>query len=553
MQASRDAGCVRTWIAPHSGTVRLVGRVMKEWYSQAFGTAQRVRILRGTKQIWPERDGAVVPLNDLTGVTHDVVADAAAGDAIRFVLDRRAAGREANLRSGESWTVFGPCDRDYHVAAAELTRLPDTLAVRDKPLPRQVVTPTAGVLDLAPLLGGVKEGRCAYVFIPVHAPLTDRYRLGFGAEGWYCAWLDGTCVSDTATIADFMASRVTDPAVLATGRDDPPASRETHPVNILLNAGDHVLALRFVSGGTGSRLDVGIPESDEDDLVAWMPRIVYTDGPTAKSTESVVRILCGAATPHTDSAGNVWSADRSFRGGDAIHHAFEAHGADDPSLYRLGRSGRDFTYDIPVEQGLYAVRLKFAEPEYEALCARPFHIEINGREVLRNFDVCQAARGFRKAHDRVFRYVVPNAEGRIVLRFSGGFEPGQQTEEALVQAIEILPENKPAVRIACGSETDFVDWNSFVWSRDRDALEGQTMRSTRPVTQATPTRYDQATYQTARCGRDILYTLSLPPGLYDVHLKFAELWLTEADRRPMDIEINGRPVWQGWDPAAATG
>jgi hypothetical protein len=124
---------------------------------------------------------------------------------------------------------------------------------------------------------------------------------------------------------------------------------------------------------------------------------------------------------------------------------------------------------------------------------------------------------------------------------------------ALVQAIEIQPEHKPAVRIACGSETDFVDWNSFVWSRDRDALEGQTIRSTRPVTQATPTRYDQTLYQTARCGRDILYALSLPPGLYDVHLKFAELWLTEAGRRPMDIEINGRPVWQGWDPAAAAG
>ena len=124
---------------------------------------------------------------------------------------------------------------------------------------------------------------------------------------------------------------------------------------------------------------------------------------------------------------------------------------------------------------------------------------------------------------------------------------------ALVQAIEILPENKPAVRIACGSETDFVDWNSFVWSRDRDVPEGQTIRSTRPVTQATPTRYDQALYQTARCGREIRYALSLPPGLYDVHLKFAELWLTEAGHRPMDIEINGRPVWQGWDPAAAAG
>ena len=212
-----------------------------------------------------------------------------------------------------------------------------------------------------------------------------------------------------------------------------------------------------------------------------------------------------------------------------------------------------FSYDIPVEKGLYAVRLRFAEPDYEALFARPFHVEVNGREMLRNFDICQAARGFRKAHDRVFRYVVPNAEGRIALRFSAGFDPGQRTDEALVQAIEILPENKPALRIACGSQTDFVDWNGFIWSRDRDALEGEAIRSTRPVTQATPTRYDQALYQTARHGREILYRLPVPPGLYDVHLKFAELWLSETGRRPMDIEINGRPVWRGWDPAAEAG
>ena len=73
------------------------------------------------------------------------------------------------------------------------------------------------------------------------------------------------------------------------------------------------------------------------------------------------------------------------------------------------------------------------------------------------------------------------------------------------------------------------------------------------MTQATPTPTIRRLYQTARHGREILYTLPLPPGLYDVHLKFAELWLSETGRRPMDIEITGRPVWQGWYPAAEAG
>jgi len=226
-------------------------------------------------------------------------------------------------------------------------------------------------------------------------------------------------------------------------------------------------------------------------------------------------------------------------------------GADDPVLYQRGRQGKDFTYQIPVEMGLYAVRLRFAEPKYRRLFARPFNIEINGREVLRNFDICQDARGYRKAHDRVFRCIVPNAEGHIVLRFTGGFEPGQATDEAMIQAIEILPEIKPVVRINCGSATDFIDWNSNVWAGDE--FEGPVMQSGRPVTQASPTLYDQALYQTARSGREVVYSLTLAPGLYTVHLKFAELWLEEQGKRPIDIEINGRTLWKNWDPCTAAG
>ena len=47
--------------------------------------------------------------------------------------------------------------------------------------------------------------------------------------------------------------------------------------------------------------------------------------------------------------------------------------------------------------------------------------------------------------------------------------------------------------------------------------------------------------------------MPVTPGLYTVHLKFAELWLPEAGKRPMDIQINGQRVWEDWDPATAAG
>lgn len=386
-QASKDAACVRTWLAPQSGTVRIIGRVMKEWYRQDKGLPLSVRILQGNKQIWPESGWAKVGLNDLVGLTHDLTVNVVAGDAIRFVLDKGS---------------------------------------------------------------------------------------------------------------------------------DP-----------------------------------------ENDIIGWTPRIVYTQDAVASDKASVVRILCGADKPYTDHTGNVWSEDRFYAGGRAASTREPIAAAlpteHDQALYQSGRRGKDFSYSIPVERGLYTVRLKFAEPKYEWIYERPFSVSVNGSQMLRDFDICQDVRGFRKADERVFRYVAPNADGRIVLRFTGGFDPVQKTDQAIVQAIEVLPEFKPAVRIDCGSDADFTDWSSFIWSADSHFIGGKPIRSTSALTQASPTPYDQAIYQTARTGKALSYSLELPPGLYTVHLKFAELWLSEMGKRPMDIEINGHMMRKGWDPGIAAG
>src|SRR5206468_5494967 len=131
----------------------------------------------------------------------------------------------------------------------------------------------------------------------------------------------------------------------------------------------------------------------------------------------VVRILCGAKRAYTDGCGNVWSWDRFYEGGRAIGAPVRIEDAlptpQDQALYQAGRAGRDFTYSIPVRPGLYSVRLKFAEPEYDWFFERPFNLELNGRTVMRHVDICQAARGPRKAHERVFHYVVPDGEGQI--------------------------------------------------------------------------------------------------------------------------------------------
>ncbi len=289
---------------------------------------------------------------------------------------------------------------------------------------------------------------------------------------------------------------------------------------------------------------------------AGCPGIVYAEPESADSRASIVRI--SMRTPNLIlTPRDQLSADTYFSGGKPISKTpaidVPSYMISDPALYKLGQQGKDFTYSIPVEPGLYTIRLKFAEPKYRWFFQRPFNLTINGLHVMRNADICQSARSWRRAHDRVFRYIVPDGEGRIVLRFTGGFDPLQKSHEAMVQAIEILPEIKPAIHIDAGSEIPYIDWNSFVWDADSNSQDSRFIISDKPVSQASPTLHDQRLYQTACTGKELSYIATVTSGLYTVHLKFAELWLMEPGLRPMNIEVNGRLVWKDWDPAVAAG
>jgi hypothetical protein len=385
-QASKTEGCARAWTAPKAGTVHIAGRAMREYYHRALGGPLGVKLLHGQKQMWPEKDWATVAVGDLTAVAHNIQLNVAAGDVVRFVLDKGS--------------------------------------------------------------------------VPEH------------------------------------------------------------------------------------------------DLICWMPRIVY-DGAAVPASSAVVRILCGAKSPYTDRCGNAWAADQHFSGGeptstkDRIEEAFPT--LDDQPLYQNGREGKAFSYSIPVTTGLYAVRLKFAEPKHPWMFERPINLDINGRQVLTDFDIVQTAKAPKQAVERTFRNVVPNADGKIVLHFTAGKTRQGTSDGAMVQAIEVLPEQKPAIWINAGSDAEFVDWNSVVWTADAHFTGGTTIRSPAPVVHASPTLHDQELYRTARSAKSLSYTLTAPPGLYTVHLKFAELWLTKAGERPMDIEINGRLMRKSWDPASAAG
>ncbi len=318
---------------------------------------------------------------------------------------------------------------------------------------------------------------------------------------------------------------------------------QPHDLRLDLQAGDVV---RFV-------LDQGA--NPVDDVVAWMPAIYALPAEEASTTtpESVMRIACGRATALTGADGNRWDADVLGQGGTPYTSENAVEGTANPVLLQAGCVGATIRYAIPLPPGLYAVRLHWAETLCRQLGDRVFHVDINGRRVLRDFDVLQAAQGADRAWDETFRYQVPDAEGRVVVELVGSSHPLSTTTEAFISAIEVLPESGAQCRINCGSDRDWIDWSGQIWTADGRTQGDEVLHATRVVEQANPTLLDQGLYQTARAGQEFTYRLPLPPGLYSVHLLIAELWREQTGERPMDIWINDQALVTGWDPATQAG
>ncbi|MBN2449725.1 MAG: malectin [Lentisphaeria bacterium] len=176
----------------------------------------------------------------------------------------------------------------------------------------------------------------------------------------------------------------------------------------------------------------------------WMVPVLVLAGcvalPMARE-EAVWRINCGGPAL-TDAGGTAWIADGaaaadaapSVTGGQAIERpaSLEIAATETPELYRTERYGA-MTYTFPVPDGVYAVRLHFAET-YEGITAvgqRVFTVNVNGLPALVDFDILQQAGAFAKPFARTVDGVVATG-GSLRVEFV------PKTQNPAVNAIEIL-------------------------------------------------------------------------------------------------------------------
>jgi lysophospholipase L1-like esterase/plastocyanin len=76
---------VVTWVAPKVGLVRITGNPRKQY---AAGDGVNVKVLQNASQLWPASGWQFIAGTDTTGVNHNLTTTVAAGDTVRFVVNR---------------------------------------------------------------------------------------------------------------------------------------------------------------------------------------------------------------------------------------------------------------------------------------------------------------------------------------------------------------------------------------------------------------------------------------------------------------------------------
>jgi hypothetical protein len=282
---------------------------------------------------------------------------------------------------------------------------------------------------------------------------------------------------------------------------------------------------------------------------------------SALTQDGEIRILAGRpGARFVDRYGQVWLSDTYFKGGVAVAIPREVRSWGlDPNLFASIREG-DFEYEIPVENKPHELMLFFAESMYGERnplgggeSSRPFHVRVNGKVVLENFDVIADAGDASSMTARVFRDIKPGPDGKVKIRFESS-----AAAKAFVNAIQLrpgLPGALRPVRIVCRPQ-QFRDAKGNVWQPDSFYKGGQQI--TRP--HGAPLPVDSEVYRGERYGR-FTYSIPVTPGSYTVRLYFWEYWWGGAGHpgnggvgsRRFNVFANFKPLLENFDIIAATG
>ncbi len=263
--------------------------------------------------------------------------------------------------------------------------------------------------------------------------------------------------------------------------------------------------------------------------------------PAVAASPDVLIMAGSSARSYTDQVGHVWTADRYFGGGQSWTVRYRRIlRTQDPQLFLTARQGEEFGYDIPLQPGLYELRLYFAETFYGddnseggGESSRMFDVFANGVKLLGDFDPLSDAGGTNTADVRVFAGASPAADGRLHLRFRNHW---QLKGVAFVNAIQLSRtdsrEMLPIRWVTADSAIE--DEEGRLWLPDQYVQGGRR----RELDQAVGNTQDPELFKSERYGN---FTYAIPvigDATYTLNLHFAEHWFGTPDAPGESFESN---------------
>jgi hypothetical protein len=300
-----------------------------------------------------------------------------------------------------------------------------------------------------------------------------------------------------------------------------------------------LLALCVVLGAVAAYLHFRVPRERSSPAGSASPGTVSVPS-SASVSSGPVRILAGySGPPRTDSAGNVWSADRFFTGGGTWQRSTGVIArTSDPFIFEHSRTG-DFLYSIPLKPGSYELHLFFSTPSQNV---STFNVSIKNRYLLLGFDVNADALGEDIADERVFRDISPEQDGFLRIGFAGAMGP------PALNAIEILPgvpHSQLPIRLIMQTAS-LTDTKGQFWHPDTYFMNGR-LSNPRPL----PNSPDPDLFAGERYGH---FTYAIPVDSQDtftVVLHFVEFYFSVAasgnNGRVFRVMCNGQTLLDNFD------
>ncbi|MBD2358949.1 DUF4347 domain-containing protein [Tolypothrix sp. FACHB-123] len=202
--------------------------------------------------------------------------------------------------------------------------------------------------------------------------------------------------------------------------------------NLAVQPGDRIQIKGFEDSGDAARLDYVRLTQDKS--------IRINTGTGTNSPNN--------AALYTDTTGRVWNRDSFSVGGivSAVASTTEIFKTNDDALYQNVRSAKDLSYQIPVAEGAYTLKLHFVEPTKTNYGQRVFDVKVEGDLVLDDLDI------FEESKNAFF----PGQNSALVKTIdqpffiSDGFlnlDLNASVDVATIAGIEVIPLEGPAVII----------------------------------------------------------------------------------------------------------